>query len=96
MLTLCPGKHQHQLSPLGGGGLGYGGSGSGRPSASSPSMWCGAERWGWGARSGQHQGVQHRIGTASLDTGVEVLRASVVSHALWVLGWRPGPEQGQS
>lgn len=45
----------------------------------------GAGRWSWGAPSVQHQGAQHRIGTASLDTGQKCRRgqlgAAVASHA---------------
>lgn len=99
MLALCPGKHQHQLSHWAGEAWAMEDPGQGGPLPLLRHV-VGAGRGGWGAPSGQHQGVQHRIGTASLGTGAEVLRgqlrASVASHALWVQGWRPGSEQGQS
>lgn len=96
MLALCPGKHQLSC-PTGWGRPGLWRIQVREALCPSPAMWCGAGRGGWGAPSGQHQGVQHRIGTASLGTGAEMLRgqlqASVASHALWVQGWRPGSEK---
>lgn len=65
---LSPGKQWHQLSPLGGGWLAVEDLGPGSLCLL-PLHVGGAGRWSWGAPSVQHQGAQHRIGTAYLTLG---------------------------
>lgn len=81
---LSPGKQRHQLSPLGGGWLAVEDLGWGSPLPPPPPCgWC--REVELGCPSVQHQGAQHRIGTASFDTGQKYRRgqlgAAVASHA---------------